>query len=289
MLPEARTCGNLISKKFRYSMFSKLSRLFPLLAVLCLLMVSCQQQAFTLGPDLPPRGVINNGVAITLRDQKMTLISNGKPVRTYDISSSKFGNGGRSGTNHTPVGIHAVTKKIGDGQPLGMVFKGCRPTGEIVPVDARGRDPIVTRVIQIAGLERGNSKSFGRRIYIHGTPEERKIGRPASYGCIRMRSRDIVDLYARIGRGTPVVIETCSRDMYLRSLKNPNARRITIPANIVATLPTDDVTFRPVGKRKKKNSRARSNSRKNGKGRAAKGKKKPAKKPARKTSRKKRR
>ena len=270
-------------------MFAKLSRLFPLLGVLCLLMVSCQQQAYTFGPDTPPRGVVHDGVAITLRDQKLTLIRNGQPVKTYSISSSKFGNGGRSGTNHTPTGIHAVTKKIGDGQPLGMVFKGCRPTGEIVPVDARGRDPIVTRVIQIAGLERGNSKSFGRRIYIHGTPEERKIGKPASYGCIRMRSRDIVDLYARIGRGTPVVIETCSQEMYLRTLKNPNARRITIPANIVATLPTDDVTFRPVGKRKKKNSRA--HSRRGGKGSSAssKGRKKNTKKPARKTSRKKRR
>lgn len=270
-------------------MLTKLSRLFPLLGLACLFMVGCQRQAYTSGPDTPPRGVIRDGVAITLRDQKLTLISNGKKVKDYDISSSKFGMGGRAGTNHTPLGIHAVTKKIGDGQPKGMVFKGCRPTGEIVPVDARGRDPIVTRVIQIAGLERSNSNSFGRRIYIHGTPEERKIGRPASYGCIRMRSNDVVDLYSRIGRGTPVVIERCSQAMYLRTENDPNARRITIPANVVATLPTDDVSFRPVGKRKSRKSRSLSG--KKGKRRVASSKnsKKSSKKVARSTPKKKRR
>lgn len=272
-------------------MLTKLSRLFPLLGAACLLVVGCQRQAYTHGPDTPPRGVIRDGVAITLRDQKLTLISNGKKVKDYDISSSKFGMGGRAGTNHTPLGIHAVTKKIGDGQPKGMVFKGCRPTGEIVPVDARGRDPIVTRVIQIAGLERSNSNSFGRRIYIHGTPEERKIGRPASYGCIRMRSNDVVDLYSRISRGTPVVIERCSQDMYLRTEKDPNARRITIPANVVAKLPTDDVTFRPVGKRKSRKGRALSRQRGKGRSRVAssRGKRNASKKVARSSSKRKRR
>lgn len=250
-------------------MFKKISILLPLLGVFCLFQTACQQQAFTFGPDTPPRAVINDGVAITLRDQKLTLIRNGKRVKDYDISSSKFGIGGRAGTNHTPLGIHAVTKKIGDGQPRGMVFKGCRPTGEIVPVDARGRDPIVTRVIQIAGLEHFNNKSHGRRIYIHGTPEERKIGKPASYGCIRMRSRDIVDLYSRIQRGTPVVIESCSQSMYLRTELNPAVKRINIPSNVVATLPKDDISFRPVRKHSRKRALARKGT--TSKGRASKG------------------
>ena len=127
---------------------------------------SCQQNAYYRGPEVKPRAVVKDGVAITLKDQKLTLIRNGKKVKDYDVSTSKFGIGSRNGSNCTPVGIHAVTSKIGEGQPSGMVFKSCRPTGEVVPVNARGRDPIVTRIIQLAGVESRNRNSHSRRIYI---------------------------------------------------------------------------------------------------------------------------
>ncbi|MBQ4637063.1 MAG: L,D-transpeptidase [Akkermansia sp.] len=233
-------------------MFNKLRLFFLLPAVGSLFMAACQNQAYTAGPDTPPRAVIRDGVAITLRDQKLTVIRNGQKVKDYDISSSKFGIGGKTGSHYTPTGIHAVTKKVGDGQPKGMVFKGCRPTGEVVPVDAAGRDPIVTRVIQIAGLEQFNKNSHSRRIYIHGTPEERKIGRPASYGCIRMRSNDVLDLYPRVYRGMPVVIERCSQDMYLKTEQKTDVKRITIPENVVAGLPKDDIRFRATKKKARK-------------------------------------
>lgn len=226
-------------------MFKKIPFALAALALAALFQASCQQQAYTAGPDTPPRAVIKDGVAITLRDQKLTVIRNGKKVKDYSISSSKFGIGGRSGSNRTPLGIHAVSKKVGDGQPKGMVFKGCRPTGEVVPIDAAGRDPIVTRVIQLAGLESFNKHSHSRRIYIHGTPEERKIGRPASYGCIRMRSNDVLDLYSRVYRGMPVAIERCSQSVYLDAEQDKKARRISIPPSIVAALPTDSVQVRP--------------------------------------------
>ncbi|MBE6419040.1 MAG: L,D-transpeptidase [Akkermansiaceae bacterium] len=232
-------------------MFKSFKFLLLLPAVCALFQVSCRHQAYVPGPDTPPRAVIRDGVAITLRDQKLTVIRNGKKVKDYDISSSKFGVGGRTGSHYTPTGIHAVTKKVGEGQPSGMVFKGCRPTGEVVPIDAAGRDPIVTRVIQIAGLEQFNKNSHSRRIYIHGTPEERNIGRPASYGCIRMRSDDVLDLFPRVYRGMPVVIECCSQEMYLKTEQQPDVKRIAIPENIVANLPTDDIRFRPAKKRKK--------------------------------------
>lgn len=219
-------------------MFKKLSFFFSFLGVLTVFQVSCSHDKYTGGPDTPPRAVIRNGVAITLRDQKLTVIRDGKKVKDYSISSSKFGIGGRTGSNRTPVGIHAVTKKVGDGQPAGMVFKGCRPTGEVVPVDAAGRDPIVTRVIQIAGLESFNKDSHSRRIYIHGTPEERKIGQPASYGCIRMRSTDVLDLYPYVYRGMPVAIESCSQSMYLSAENDMKMRRIEIPASVVVIFRT---------------------------------------------------
>jgi lipoprotein-anchoring transpeptidase ErfK/SrfK len=87
-----------------------------------------------------------------------------------------------------------------------MKFKSREPTGEVVPVNAPGRDPIVTRILWLRGLEYRNRNAFDRMIYIHGTPEEAKIGEPSSYGCIRMRSKDVVALYKLIGVGARVDI-----------------------------------------------------------------------------------
>ncbi len=193
-------------------------RLTLCLLTLCLGLSSCKlfsgSPAYVAGPDTPPSGVIENGVAITLRDQKLTYFQNGKAVMEYPISSSKFGISAKNGSHCTPLGVHVVSSKAGEGQPMGMVFKGGRPTGEIVGVDAKDRDPIVTRVVKLTGLEKRNRNSLRRGIFLHGTPEERYIGVPASYGCIRMRSEDIVSLYPYLQRGTTVVIEPCSQAMY---------------------------------------------------------------------------
>lgn len=215
-------------------------------ALAAVLLTSCQiQSQITYGRDVPPSAVVKNGVVVTLHDQKLTLVRNGKKVKDYKVSTSKFGIGSRSGSRRTPTGIHAVSQKTGAGQPKGMVFKGCRPTGEVVPVDASGRDPVVTRVIQLAGLEPKNSSTHSRRIYIHGTPEERKIGRPASYGCIRMKSDDIMDLFTRVTRGTPVAIEMCSQDTYLEAEKKKGISQVVIPESVVKNLPTDSLRLRP--------------------------------------------
>ena len=87
-----------------------------------------------------------------------------------------------------------------------MKFKSRKPTGEIVPVNAPGRDPIITRILWLRGLDRHNANAYERLIYIHGTPQESLLGTPASYGCVRMRSADIVKLYETVGAGTPVLI-----------------------------------------------------------------------------------
>lgn len=131
-----------------------------------------------------------------------------KEIARYDISTSKFGLGDRPGSNATPLGEMAVAKKIGGNAPVGMKFKNRKPTGEIVPVNAPGRDPIVTRILWLKGLEPQNRNAYRRTIYIHGTPEESRIGTPASYGCVRMRSSDIVQLFNTIGEGAAVEIST---------------------------------------------------------------------------------
>ena len=145
-------------------------------------------------------------ILVSVRDQKLALLEQGNLLATYPVSTSKFCVGDRCGSYGTPLGRFAVAQKIGDGAPIGAVFKDRRRTGEIVGANAPGRDPIVTRIIWLRGLEQQNTNAYRRMIYIHGTPEERNIGHPASYGCIRMCSRDIVHLYDLVGRGAEVTI-----------------------------------------------------------------------------------
>ena len=106
----------------------------------------------------------------------------------------------------TPLGELEIARKIGGAAPAGSVFKDQRPTGEILRPDAPGRDPIVSRILWLKGLEACNRNAFSRYIYIHGTAEERRIGTPASFGCIRMRSADVIRLYDAVGVGTKVDI-----------------------------------------------------------------------------------
>ena len=145
-------------------------------------------------------------VVVSVHDQKLALLEKGNLVATYPISTSKFGIGDRPGSFGTPLGELEIADKVGEGAPPGTVFKDRRRTGEVVTVNAPGRDPIVTRIIWLRGKEMQNANAFRRDIYIHGTPEERNIGRPASYGCIRMRSVDIINLYSQVGQGAQVSI-----------------------------------------------------------------------------------
>jgi hypothetical protein len=148
----------------------------------------------------PPR------IIISVRDQKLMVVENGQRAAVYPISTSKFGLGDRWGSMATPVGWLQVAEKIGDHAPTGAVFHNRRFTGEILKPNAPGRDPIVTRIIWLRGLEKTNSNAFNRGIYIHGTPEEKNIGRPASYGCVRMCSKDVTDVYSQIRIGQLVRI-----------------------------------------------------------------------------------
>ena len=167
---------------------------------LSLLVVALFSLAPTVRADGPSR------VIISVKDQKLMLMGNGARLATYPVSTSKFGLGDDWGRMTTPLGFLQVAEKIGDHAPTGAVFRNRRFTGEILKPNAPGRDPIITRIIWLRGLQDSNAHAFSRCIYIHGTPEERLIGRPASYGCIRMKSRDVAALYAQLPVGAIVEI-----------------------------------------------------------------------------------
>ena len=145
-------------------------------------------------------------IVVSVPDQRLAVVENGVCTAQYSVSTSKFGVGDRPRSFATPLGMLQVAAKVGTNAPVGAVFRGQRQTGEVLRPNAPGRDPIVTRILHLRGLEAQNARAFGRGIYIHGTAEERRIGRPASYGCIRMRSRDVVRLFDSVSVGARVEI-----------------------------------------------------------------------------------
>ena len=153
-----------------------------------------------------PAPTLSTRVVISIRDQKLMLFENGGIAATYPVSTSKYGLGDNWGSLATPLGLLQVAQKIGDRAPVGAVFHNRRWTGEILHPNTPGRDPVMTRIIWLRGLEATNAHAFNRCIYIHGTNEESLIGKPASFGCIRMKSSDVFALYSQIPLGTPVEI-----------------------------------------------------------------------------------
>jgi lipoprotein-anchoring transpeptidase ErfK/SrfK len=172
-------------------------------------------------------------IVVSTREQKLAVLDRGNVLAIYPVSTSKFGLGDWRGSRFTPLGKLVVAQKIGDNAPSGAVFKDRRRTGEIVAPDSPGRDPIVTRIFWLRGVEAQNANAFSRDIYIHGTPEERLIGTPASYGCIRMRSGDIIQLYDIIGTGAAVTIVNAPLAATVPSLVSAHSMADTNPAPFV--------------------------------------------------------
>lgn len=170
-------------------------------------------------------------VIISVKDQKMALLDKGALIATFPVSTSKFGLGDWPGSKRTPLGEMEIADKIGGGAAPGTVFKSRRRTGEIVAVDAAGRDPIVTRILWLRGREAQNANAYPRDIYIHGTPEERNVGLPVSYGCVRMKSLDVIRLYEIVGEGARVSIVDAPLEAVLPQIASANAPDIAAPTS----------------------------------------------------------
>jgi lipoprotein-anchoring transpeptidase ErfK/SrfK len=182
-------------------------RFFPcavLLSAAACFLATARASAVTVSPDLSQ----NLQIVINVDRQRLEIMRSGTALKTFPVSTSKFGLGDDWRSYKTPLGLMQVSSKMGDNLPMGAVIKGGRFTGEVLAPNAPGRDPIVTRVIRLEGLEEQNRHALGRGIYIHGTPEEGRIGKPVSWGCIRMRSKDLVELYQTVEVGTKVLICT---------------------------------------------------------------------------------
>ena len=162
---------------------------------------------------------IDRWLLVDVQGQRLALIQDRRIAAVWPVSTAAEGLNNREGSQGTPPGIHAIERKIGQGQPPGMVFESRRPTGEIWTPDRDGpstgsdpdRDLILTRVLTLSGLENGINRGPGidsleRFIYIHGTNQEGGLGTPCSHGCVRMANAQVSELFERIEEGDPVVI-----------------------------------------------------------------------------------
>jgi len=152
---------------------------------------------------------------VNITEQKLYHIKENEIVKTFVISSSEYGTGSEVGSNKTPLGLHKIKEKFGDKTPINgrmieRVFYGQIAT--IFTDNNKSKtDDVCSRILWLAGLEEGLNKgegidSYNRYIYIHGTSEEGRLGKPASHGCIRMKNKDVIELYEKIKIGILVLI-----------------------------------------------------------------------------------
>jgi lipoprotein-anchoring transpeptidase ErfK/SrfK len=155
-------------------------------------------------------------IVVSIARQRLSLFdAAGKPLRVYSVSTAARGWGERNGSFQTPRGKHLIRAKIGAGQPSGSVFVARRPSGEIhspeLAAEYPGRDWMLTRILWLSGCEPGFNRlgdvdTMRRFIYIHGSPGTAAMGQPGSRGCIRMRNRDVIELFDLVPVYTPVEI-----------------------------------------------------------------------------------
>ena len=149
---------------------------------------------------------------IHITNQELYLLSSGGSIlTTWPVSTSKFGLGSDEGSFCTPLGKFRISEKIGASAPLWMIFKSRVETGVLARLssqeDITEEDLVLTRILWLEGMEPANANTKKRYIYIHGTNQESLIGLPASHGCIRLRNRDMVELFDRIEVGCQVEIQ----------------------------------------------------------------------------------
>jgi len=149
---------------------------------------------------------VQQKIHISVRKQELSLKAGRRNLAIYPVSTSRFGLGSKEGSLKTPTGRFRIAEKIGDGMPLGTVFKSRRPVKATKKM-MREDDLVMTRILWLDGIDPRNANTYERFIYIHGTNHEGEIGEPASHGCIRMRNSDLVELFDRVGVDTPVMIK----------------------------------------------------------------------------------
>ncbi len=120
-------------------------------------------------------------IVVSIPDCKLALVQDGRVVKIY------------------PIAVGAKVSPSPSGE-FRIVHRITQPTyyapGVIIPPGKA--NPLGTRWLGLS------QKGYG----IHGTNQPRSIGRRASHGCIRMRNRDIEELFELVRAGDVVELHT---------------------------------------------------------------------------------
>jgi hypothetical protein len=155
-------------------------------------------------------------LVVHISAQTLQLYRRGELLRAFPVSTSARPPSNLKDSLGTPRGLHEIAERIGGEQPLGMVFKGRRPTGRHFHEHDDDGNLITSRILWLRGLEPGVNAgrdpegrvvdTYERYVYIHGTNLEDRIGQPQSAGCVLLSNRDVVALYDEVRVGDQVWI-----------------------------------------------------------------------------------
>lgn len=154
-------------------------------------------------------------IDVDISKQQLSLFEGDNVISLYAISSAKNGTGQKNGSECTPLGNHSIYLKFGSKAKENSVFIGRKETGEIFTEELRQNNPerdwILTRILWLSGQDEGENKggevdTLSRYIYIHGCPDSDSFSKPSSHGCVKMRNRDIIELFENVDAGTRVFI-----------------------------------------------------------------------------------
>lgn len=154
-------------------------------------------------------------IDIDVSKQRLTVLQDGQVIAEYQVSTAKNGVGQKNGSECTPLGLHLIESKIGSDAKENTVFIARKDSGEIFSEELRQNNPdrdwILTRILWLSGLEEGKNKggevdTMSRYIYIHGCPDSDSFSTPSSHGCVKMRNKDIIELFENIEVKTQVLI-----------------------------------------------------------------------------------
>jgi lipoprotein-anchoring transpeptidase ErfK/SrfK len=185
-----------------------------ILILLLSITISAQNNIITKAENYISKD-FNELLFISIENQKLYHIKNKKIINTFSISSSEYGAGSKNGSKKTPLGLHKIKEKYGEKTPINGRMVGRIFYGKIATIyndtTKSKTDDVTSRILWLEGVEQGKNKgegidSYKRYIYIHGTSEEGRLGMPASHGCIRMKNKDVIDLYKIVEVGTLVLI-----------------------------------------------------------------------------------
>jgi lipoprotein-anchoring transpeptidase ErfK/SrfK len=150
-------------------------------------------------------------LVVHISSQRLSLFEDGKFMKTFSCSTSRFGIGEQKDSNRTPRGLHRIAEKIGAGEPAGTVFQSREAVGHTSDAKFTAAG-ITTRIMWLDGLEPGFNQggdvdTYARYVYIHGTSDQASLGRPASHGCIHLADADLIPLFDLLPVGTLVWIQ----------------------------------------------------------------------------------